>query len=325
MYSLTKHGVSASTIAAITRRALDMEPLKIKEMQGGFFNAVYRIRLSFGEVVLKIAPDDDIKVMRYEKNLMAAEADALNKIAEFKFMPVPHVIFYDRNRDIVNSEYLLMELMPGVPFSNVCENLTIEKKSDIFTQAGIYARKINSITSDYFGSLSVPEKRFDSWSKAFCSMIDDLLCDAADMSLNLPVDPDHLSRRIKSESKLLDIVKRPSLVHKDLWIGNILVDPDNSEITGIIDCERAIFGDALMEPSCGMLDDDKNFVCSYMCGLQFDRKQRLRMALYRIYLGLTSLIECAFRHYEDNGVEEFAKAYLQRGLREYEKYKGERF
>lgn len=324
MRSMTKNGVSTSEVTAMTKRAFDMQPLKIAEMKGGFFNAVYKVRLSFGEVILKVAPDDGVRVLRYEKNLMESEVLAISKILDFKYVPVPHVLFYDPSRDIINSEYLFMDMMPGVPFCDVCDNLPVMEQSELFAQIGIYARKINSIIGEYYGSLSVPEKRFDSWSRTFYQMIDDILCDAADMNVNLPIDYDHIRRRIESESELLDCVKRPSLLHKDLWIGNILVDTQNVEITGIIDCERAIFGDALMEPPCGMLDND-DFFGSYMPGLQLSRAQKLRMALYRIYLGLVCITECPFRRYEDDSVEQFARGYLDRGLSEYKEYKGEPF
>lgn len=325
MESITKNGVSAITAAAMTRRAFDAEPLEIGEMQGGFFGAVYKIQLSYGEIVLKVAPDDAVRVMRYEKNLMEAEITALKKISEFKYVPVPHVLFYDRSREIINSEYFFMELMPGVPFCDVCEGLTTEKQSELFNQTGVYSRKINSITGEYYGSLSVPGKRFSSWSRAFYSMIDDLLLDAEDMNVELPVDFDRIRSRIEREAPLLDRVEKPSLLHKDLWIGNILVDALSAEITGIVDCERAIFGDALMEPVCGILDGNEDFVCSYTSGSGFNREERLRMALYRIYIGLIGIIECPFRRYPSNETEIFAKGQLEQGLREYEIYKGEPF
>jgi Putative homoserine kinase type II (protein kinase fold) len=325
MNSLTKNDVPDALVASMTRRAFDEQPLKIEKLQNGCFNAVYRVTLPYGAVILKVAPKDGVKLLRYEKNLMAAEVSAMEKVSQFRFIPAPHILFYDRSRRLLAGEYLFMECMPGVPFSEVCGDLPGEQRSELFMQAGIYARKINSISSDFFGSLSLPKKRYDCWSRGFYCLMDDLLCDAEDIRLELPIAPDRIRRRIKNEAQLLDNVKKPALVHKDLWIGNILVDTRNTEITGIIDFERAMYGDALMEPSCGMLDDDESFVCSFLSGGRFSAEQLLRMALYRIYISLVMLIECPYRSYEDDSSKNFAQEYLARGLREYKELRGEPF
>jgi aminoglycoside phosphotransferase (APT) family kinase protein len=324
MKSMTKNHVPDTVISAMTHRAFHEKPIKIEELQDGYFNAVYQITLPDKTVILKVAPNDSVKVLRYEKNLIATEVAAMEKISRFKFIPIPHILFYDESRKLTDSAYLFMEYMPGVPLSAVFNDLSVEKRSELFTQVGIYTRKINSITSGFFGSLSLPEKRYDCWSLALFSMVDDLLRDAEEVHLSLPLSPDRIRRRIKSEAALLDNVKKPALVHKDLWIGNILVDPETVEVTGIIDCERAVFGDTLLEPACGMLDDE-SFVSSFLCGHRFDAEQLLRMAIYRVYLSLIMLIETPYRQYANDDVERFARTYLERGLREYKDLRGESF
>lgn len=326
MKSATKISVSAAAVEKMARRAFAAEPSEVTKLEDGSFNSVYRLRIPGGRrVILKIAPGEGTQVMRYEKSLMESEVAALEKIAKFKYVPVPQVLFYDRTRELVAADYLFMELLPGVPFCNVSESLHLSECSELFTQVGIYAHKINSITGDYFGSLTDPEKRFDSWGDAFYSMVDGLLLDAADTGLALPVDPDRVRERIASEKPLLDEVKKPSLLHGDLWTGNILVNTQSVEITGIVDCERASFGDALMEPVCALMDGEENFVCSYTSGRGFDRTERLRMALYRLYLGILMRTECAFRHYPDDSVASFAEGCISEGLKAYGACKGEPF
>lgn len=318
MDSITKNRVSPSAIAEMTRVAFNADPIEADEICSGFFNAVYKIKLDFGDtVILKIAPSDTVAVMRYEKELMKSEVIALNRISTFKFFPAPRVIFYDQSRRLIDSEYLFLQQMPGIPLSSVEKDLQAPESSELFAQAGIYAHKLNSITNDSFGSLSLPEKQFKTWSEAFYSMIDDLMLDAEDINAKLPCSRDYVRNMVKDEIGLFDKVKIPSLVHKDLWVGNILVDVANAEVTGIIDFERAIYADPLMEPVCALLDENKSFICTYNSGKKFNRNQYLRMAIYKIYLGLAGIIECEFRQYCDNSVRAFFEEKCKTGFEEY--------
>ena len=42
-------------------------------------------------------------------------------------------------------------------------------------------------------------------------------------------------------------VARPALVHTDLWAGNLFVDPGTGALVGVIDPERAFWGDPLAD------------------------------------------------------------------------------
>jgi aminoglycoside phosphotransferase (APT) family kinase protein len=91
---------------------------------------------------------------------------------------------------------------------------------------------------------------------------------------------------------VLDDVTTPSLVHFDLWPGNILLR--DGQITGIVDGERAFWGDPLAEMVSlalfGDIADDAAFLAGYG-GIEFDDSARRRIALYQSYLYLIMLIE----------------------------------
>ncbi len=91
-------------------------------------------------------------------------------------------------------------------------------------------------------------------------------------------------------------VKQPRFIHGDLWHGNILVSKAG-ELTAIIDCDRALFGDSAFELATGwMIDAD--FLGGY--GLQPDASPEavLRRRLYKLLLDLE---DCYFlRHEYDN-------------------------
>jgi fructosamine-3-kinase len=106
---------------------------------------------------------------------------------------------------------------------------------------------------------------------------------------------------------LLDEVTTPVLVHFDLWDGNILVDrvDGRATVTGLIDGERAFWGDPVAEfVSLALLRDieqDAAFLAGYRetAQVEFDDRTRRRLSLYRCYLYLIMLVESAPRRYSD--------------------------
>ena len=68
-----------------------------------------------------------------------------------------------------------------------------------------------------------------TWREAFLAMVDDLRDDAA--RFHVPIED--LAPVVDANAHLLDAVEEPSLIHFDLWDGNILVE--DGEVTGLID------------------------------------------------------------------------------------------
>jgi len=90
--------------------------------------------------------------------------------------------------------------------------------------------------------------------------------------------------------------------------------------TGIVDCERAIYGDTLLELVCGFLLDDENFMKSYTGGVALEKDEKIRIVLYQIYLYLIMVIECSYRQYSDESSSEWANTQLQVALTDLQKY-----
>lgn len=103
---------------------------------------------------------------------------------------------------------------------------------------------------------------------------------------------------------MLDEVQTPVLVHFDLWDGNILVDAGQGapRVGGLIDAERAFWGDPLAEfVSLALfadIEDDAAFLRGYRAAgatVTFDAAARLRLSLYRVYLYLIMWVEAVPR------------------------------
>lgn len=72
-----------------------LELTSYKEVTEGYFNVAYEITLSNGEnIILKVAPAKDTRVMTYEKNIMYSEVEAMRMVAHNEDIPAPKVLAY---------------------------------------------------------------------------------------------------------------------------------------------------------------------------------------------------------------------------------------
>ena len=61
----------------------------------------------------------------------------------------------------------------------------------------------------------------------------------------------------------LDEITEPRLVYWDLWDGNVMVDTTTHELTGMLDLERALWGDPLMESQFSPHVDSPALLAAY--------------------------------------------------------------
>lgn len=109
--SVTKGTVTEETIDRMVQRAFGEKALEMQELKEGYFNIAYRIRLKDRNVVLKIAPSPEIRVMTCEKNIMFSEVDSMRMAAKRTKVPVPRILFYDNSGSVIDREYFFMEML----------------------------------------------------------------------------------------------------------------------------------------------------------------------------------------------------------------------
>lgn len=312
MESLTKNYKDQETLNKLVQKAFkDVHIDKFTELTEGYFNVAYLINLSNGnEVILKIAPPSSTKVMRYEKNIMKAEVEVMRLVRKNTKVPVPEILFYDDTHSICDSDYFFMAKLDGSSYSSIKDSLTEDEKKAIEFKLGQYNKKINEIINDRFGYFAQEDKQNVSWSETFYNFVSDLINDAIDIGTELPMDSDAILSLVKSNLYVCDDVLQPKLVHWDLWDGNVFVN--KGEIVGIIDFERAIWGDPLMEYYFSNLASSAEFNSGYNL-IELDDNAKKRRILYNIYLFLVMTIECDYRHNE-SGQREWAKDMLKQEL-----------
>ena len=75
---------------------------------------------------------------------------------------------------------------------------------------------------------------------------------------------------------------------------------ENKKISGIIDFERALWADPLMEYYFSDFMNNKDFCAGYGINLnELDENSKIRRKLYNLYLYLVLKIECYYSNYID--------------------------
>ncbi len=282
------------------------------ELKEGYYNAAALLELEDGlKLVLKAAPPDSLRVLRYEKNIMQAEVQVMRMVRAQTTVPCPRIFAYDTSRRLLESDYFLMEFLPGTPFHRLRHELPASEQARIERAMGRMARQINTITGPAFGYFAQPEPPGTGWKTTFGNMLRGLLLDGWEAKVTLPLPYEELVKILEAHFAVLDGIDMPRLVHWDLWEGNVLVDPATRKVTGLIDYERALWGDPLMEYIFHNLDPNSNFMQGYGAPLLASAVQRQRRMLYNAYFLLVLIIECPFRKYETNDQENWARPKLE--------------
>lgn len=311
MYSTSKRTVSIDTARRIVAAAFGPAAAikNYRELRDGYFNAAWRIDLHDGRcAVLKVAPPPDVTVLHYERGIMATEVEMLRRIGGETSVPVPAVYYYDQSHALIDSDYFLMQWVAGEAYHKLREGFNAEQRDATDAAIGGYLAQINAVTGTYFGYMALPVARYGSWRQAFLGMFHDLLADGQAQHVPLPYAD--LAAQVGTAAPVLDEVPTPHLVHWDLWDGNIFVEPSSGRITGIIDFERALWGDPLMEFQYRTLEITPAFARGYGRSLLDSPTAAVRRTLYNLYLYLIMVIECSYRAYETDDQEQWARQQL---------------
>ncbi len=305
MQSKTKTYLDFNKLNEITQNAFNEGLKDFSELTDGWFNSAYKIETQKGRrAVLKIAPPKDILVMQYEKDIMKAEVDVMNLLLEKTAIPIPKVLAYDTSGNVIEQEYYIMEMLDGKPYNHVKENMTESARQEVEEVLGKYNKQINSVTSDKFGYFADCHKKYDTWHECFSSMIDITLQDAEKFNVDIGEKYEKLADMVKGLKEVLNVISQPKLTHWDLWDGNVFVK--DGKITGIIDFERSLWGDNLMEVYFYNYDN-KAFCRGYNTDESDMKHFDLRTALYGYYMALIMIVEGPFREYTDDDHSEWKK------------------
>jgi len=316
MESKTKNRKTREQIARMVQKAFGSNGIAlatgedaVSELEEGWFNAAYSVRLSDGrEVILKIAPVKGADVLAYEKNIMATEVATMHLVRENPAIPVPEIYYFDTAGDSCDSDYFFMEKLTGDNYAHVEESLSEGVKTKIDHQIGAIVREINRFTGTYFGYDGNSDLRGDTWREAFIRILDSVLEDGRRKGADFGYTIDEIRSAVLKHAPSLEAVATPRLVHWDAWYSNFFVR--DGEVTGIIDFERALWADPLMEAQFRALSYGSGEVSECMLGYgktTFTHEEDERCHLYTLHLALVMKTECYYRNYETNYVSDLSE------------------
>ncbi|WP_106196744.1 phosphotransferase family protein [Umezawaea tangerina] len=303
MHSDTKRKLTGSELSSITRRATGAGLAEHVELTDGMFNAAYRLTTDDGRVVvLKVAPPPGTPLMTYERDIMRTEVMAFRLMAAHG-VPVPEVLHAEDG-------LLVMSCLDGGSWASLDQELAPGARASLRRELGGIVARLHRIEGDSFGYPEGPGG--DTWRGAFLAMVASVLADADVFGVGLP---EGLSDWFQARSAVLDEVTTPVLVHFDLWPGNIFVDPAAPAVVGIIDPERAFWGDPLADfvslALFGDIEDEPDFLLGYGA-VDLTESARQRVRLYRVYLYLIMIVECAPRGFVGEDHEKAVRFYRER-------------
>ncbi|MEU5260517.1 aminoglycoside phosphotransferase family protein [Amycolatopsis sp. NPDC021455] len=269
-----------------------------EEIGGGTYNTAIRLRLADGRrLVLKIAPS--APGLAHEHDLLATEAEYYRRVSG----PLPSVVGSGPG-------FLLMTELPGVPWSQVPDAGPRQR-----AELGGIVAGLHKVTGERFGYPQ--DSLHPTWPAAFTAMVDAVLADAVRYGVRLPRPAAEITHLVHRHEPLLDLVTTPVLVHFDLWDGNILLD--DGRVSGIIDAERAFWGDPMAEfVSLSLFRaPDRELLDGYRAAsgpAEWGMPAWARLGLYRVYLDLIMLVEMTPRKIDDADRARFITEHLAKDV-----------
>lgn len=187
--------------------------------------------------------------------------------------------------------------------NEIKNSLSQEQLNDIYTETGRICREINNIVCPCFGYPGQAGFQGTDWYTVFRKMLEAGISDARQGSVDLKIPVDELLWYLERDKDVFIEVAEPRLVHWDLWDGNIFVS--DGRITGLIDWERCIWGDPLLEVGFRSHSDSALFKKGYgINGITEPEKRRILW--YDIYLFVLVSLEYEYRKYETKDTYQWA-------------------
>jgi aminoglycoside phosphotransferase (APT) family kinase protein len=282
-------------------------PVEISPVTTGKFNETYVCQLREKKVVLRIAPDDTAGFIFYEKNMMAQEPGLHKIIREKTSIPVPEIYVFDDSRTVLERNFLIMEHIRGQALSDI--HLSRSAHVRIMERCGRFLRELHdNCTSDkygYLGEHKCMRPAFD-WTSAFQNIWEKLITDVFDCKVYDKTEKHAALQAIDKQLHVFDRKLPASLLHMDIWAQNIMVS-DGGNINGIVDWDRALWGDPEIEFAvldyCGF--NNAAFWRGYGKASETSRNGEIRRLFYHLYEVQKYLVIYTLRRHDPKSIHQY--------------------
>jgi aminoglycoside phosphotransferase (APT) family kinase protein len=223
MQSASKVSLDKATLARWSEKYLGRTIMNSREITDGWFNTIHVLEMADGsKCVLKVSPPPAFACMRYERDIITAEVAVLRHLSR-EGIHVPRVLADCPDGDGLGHPWFIMAFMEGESWEKLRKNQPPERCGPVDAAIGRQAALVNRIRGERFGRWNEDHCGSTSWTRSFLCMVDDLLADARDKAVQLPLPEDRLRGIFEAGREDLDLVKEPRLVLYDLHDGNVLV------------------------------------------------------------------------------------------------------
>lgn len=215
-----------------------------RRLAGGTYNTVFRVRRTEGTpLVVKLAPGPATPILRHENGILATEAQYYEAARAVPDVPVPEALLPTTTSHATRDDTpipapsstagspggfvdeLVMTECPGESWRECREQIGEAERRVLREELGRHVAALHTITGKAFGYPAEPFGPLrTTWRAAFLEMIDQVLTDADRFAVQLPRPADEIRKLFAAQSPVLDEVTVPTLVHWDLWDGNILIE-----------------------------------------------------------------------------------------------------
>ncbi len=281
--------LSNEELKRLIRESIHTEISSAKLLTGGLFNTTYYIKtVDMGDVVLRVGPVNRHLLLPFEHNLMEAE-ECVYKLCRTEEIPVSEVLVTDTSKTLIDRDFMIVRYIPSLPMIET--ELNISDNARICRDIGMAAAKMHSIKNSRFGRITDVKNGngFSKWSECLLNEFEQWESAAASTMIFSKAERTRIRQAIENAVPILDEIQTPSLVHTDLWKGNILIrsDSEEPEFAAIIDADRAIWGDPDLEfSSIQWTYTEPTFWEGYGQTLSMDSSSRTRRTVYTLLLCL---------------------------------------
>lgn len=237
---------SSSTHNPVNKRVAQFCELKSQhsvvhvEALPGYIQQIFHVSMANGQqLLLKGPPLATVRLQRQERQGLNNEEEILKMISQLG-VSVPGIVSYEPANLNADWPHILLDHANSVPLATL-QPLDKTRSTLLRESLDAWLRSMLKVESSAFGPI-MQDFRTSSWRDCFCTMFETALQEAEDMLLALPYD--QIRHYVEECSFALKGITAPKLViPRAASLHNIMVDPSNMGVTGLIDYSGAMWGD----------------------------------------------------------------------------------
>ena len=254
----------------------------------GKHNTSFFVTAGERDLVIRVAPRPGPGYLFYEVDMMRQEPGIHRVLVDRTSVPVAPVVFYDDSRELVDTEYIVMERLPGKPLTQA-EGFDY---SNVMRQVGESLAQAHALTAEECGYGSgygylgehQPHEIKQTWVETFHLIWNRLIDEVVACGHYDEEESAYMRRMLDDVIDVFDRDVPASLLHMDVWAENILVDETGKQ-TGLVDWDRALWGDPEIE--FAVLDfcniSEPAFWEGYGRERDWSREAQIRQVFYLLY------------------------------------------